>query len=49
MWLDIPCRIKYKSSLGQRAVYNYAMSYLIVLMITSSEVLDDSKNNKINS
>lgn len=48
MWLGIPCYTKYEYSLGYKTVYNYAMPYLIVLIITGPEVMDDLKNAQTN-
>lgn len=39
---------KYKSNLGHKAVYNCAMPYLTLLMMTGLEVLKDPKNKPIN-
>ena len=45
MWFGIPCNIKYEYSLRYKSVYNCTMPYLIVLMMTSSEVSEDLENN----
>ncbi len=48
MWTGILCRTKYESSPDHKAIYNYFMSYLKVLMMTGPEVLEDPKNEPIN-
>ncbi len=48
MWMGIPCRTKYESSPGHKAVYNCVMPYLTALMMTGPEVLEDPKNEWIN-
>lgn len=44
IWLDIPYYIKYKFSPSYKAVNNYAMSYLTILIIADTEVLEDLEN-----
>lgn len=46
--MGIPHYTKYKSSLGYKAIYNYAMFYLTMLMIIVLEVLEDPQNNQTN-
>ncbi len=48
MWTGVPCHTKYESSPGHKAVYNCVIPYLIVLIITGPEVLEDPKNEPIN-
>ncbi len=48
MWTGVPCRTKYESSPSHKVVYNYVMPYFIALMMTGSEVLEDSENKSIN-
>lgn len=48
MWSGILYRIKYKSSLGYKPVYNWAMLYLTMLIMTGLKVLNDSENNQTN-
>lgn len=47
MWMGVPCRIKYKSNLGHKAVYNSPMPYFIAFMMISSEFSEDP-NEQIN-
>lgn len=44
MYLDILCRIKYEFSLEHKVIYNSTMSYFIILMIISLEVLKNVEN-----
>lgn len=48
MWIEVYRHTKYKSSLGHKIIYNYAMSFLITLIITGLEVLEDPINKQIN-
>lgn len=48
MKIGIPHCIKFEFSPGHKAVFNYAIPYLIALMITGFEFLEDFKNNQIN-
>ncbi len=48
MWMDIPYHIKYESSSGYKAVYNYVMPYFTMLIMTGSEVSEDLENKPIN-
>lgn len=47
--MSILYHIKFESSLGYKAVFNYAMLYLLALMMTSFEFLKNLENNPINS
>lgn len=46
--MGILCHIEYKSSLRHKAVYNFAMFYLITLIITDLKILEDLENNQTN-
>lgn len=46
--LNIPCQTKYKSNQGDKAVYNYAILCLIILMIIGVKISDDPENDLIN-
>lgn len=46
--LYILCCSKCKSSLEHKAVYNYAMLYLIALIIIDSKILEHPENNETN-
>lgn len=48
MCLYVSCCIKYKSSLEYKAVYDFAILYLRVLMMIGPKVLKDWKNNQTN-
>lgn len=48
MWTGIPYCSKFESSPGYKTVLNSAMSYLVRLMMTGPEFLEDLKNNQIN-
>ncbi len=48
IWTGISHYTKYESSLGHKAVYNYIIPYLTMLMITSPEVSEDLENKPIN-
>lgn len=45
MWSSTPCRTKYEYNLGHKAIYNCAILYFTTLMMISSEILKDPKNN----
>lgn len=48
IWLGVPYRTKYESSLGYKTVYNCVIPYVTVLMITGPDVLDNLENNLTN-
>ena len=48
IWMGIPCRTKSKSKLGYKAIYNNAMPYLMVLMITGLKFSENPENEQIN-
>lgn len=47
--LGILHQTKYESSLEYKAIYNCATSYLITLIMTSSNVLDNQENDLTNT
>ena len=47
IWTKVPRCIKFKSCLRNEAVLDFAISYLVVLMMTSLEFLEEAKNNQI--
>lgn len=48
MQISIPYHTKFESSLGYETVLNYAMPYLIMLIMISPEFSKDLENNYIN-
>ncbi len=48
MQTGVSRRTKYKSSPGHKTVYNCVIPYLIALMMTGPEVLEDPENESIN-
>lgn len=48
MWLGVPCRTKYESSLGYKSIYNCAIPHFIALIITGPKILEDPENNQTN-
>lgn len=48
MWTEIPHCTQFEYRLGHNAVPNCAMPYLVALIMTGPEFLEDSENNLIN-
>lgn len=42
------CHTKFESNLGHKGIFNCAMSYFVILMITDLEFSENLENDKIN-